>query len=294
MTTKTESRWSGVLYGVAAYGWWGLVAAYFKIVDAVAPAEILAHRIIWSVVILVVLVTATARWPAIKAIVTSRSLLLRLALSTALIALNWFVFIWAITHERMLEASLGYFINPLISVLLGAIVLRERLRTLEKVSVILAASGVLWLTLGAGAFPLISLTLAVSFALYGLVRKLAGVGSIEGLTVETLLLLPLALGYVVYLRSAGLLAFGSESRTLDLLLIAAGPVTALPLLWFAAAVSRLRLATVGLLQYISPTIQLVMAVAVFGETLTRARLAAFVLIWIAVLVYSADNARQRA
>jgi chloramphenicol-sensitive protein RarD len=285
---------SGLLYGVAAYAWWGFVAVYFKLVRSVAPLEILAHRIIWSVAILLVMVTVARRWNAVRRVVTSRRLLGALAASTALIAVNWFVFIWAITRDHMVDASLGYFINPLVNVLLGFLVLRERLRRWEWVSVAIAATAVIWLTVGAGVFPWISLTLAFSFALYGLVRRLAGVASIEGLTIETAILLPLAVGYLVHRASAGTIAFNSRGVWFDLLLVAAGPITALPLLWFAAAVQRLRFATVGLLQYISPTLQFFFAVAVFHEPFDSGRLVAFVMIWIAIVIYSVDNFRYRS
>ena len=280
-----ETR-NGVLFGVAAYLLWGVVAVYFKIVSRVSPLEILAHRIVWSVVVLLAIITLWRRWPLFRAVVTVRRTLLLLSFSTAFIAVNWYIYIWSVTHSHMVEASLGYFINPLVSVVLGFLFLDERLRGREKISIGLAAAAVLWLTVGAGAFPWISLALAVSFALYGLIRKIAGVTPIEGLAVETLILLPLALGYLIYRANAGTLAFGYDSRSLDLWLLAAGPLTTAPLLLFAAAVRRLRLATVGLLQYISPTLQFTMAVTVFAEPLGRERLIAFVLIWIAIAIYS--------
>lgn len=283
----------GVLFGVAAYGWWGFVAAYFKLVQAVDPLEILAHRIVWSVAVLLLLITALHRWKAIAAVFASRGALTYLFASTILIAVNWYVFIWAVTHSRLVEASLGYFINPLVSVLLGFLFVGERLRQGEWVSVALAAVAVAWLTLTAGLFPWISLVLAVSFGLYGLVRKLAGVTSIEGLAIETVLLLPVAVGYLLWREEAGVLAFTHGPLALDLLLIAAGPLTALPLLWFAAAVRRLRLATIGLLQYIAPTIQFLLAVVVYGEPFGSRRVVAFVLIWTAITIYSADNLRHR-
>ncbi|HVR42642.1 MAG TPA: EamA family transporter RarD [Thermoanaerobaculia bacterium] len=284
---------SGVLYGVAAYGWWGFVAIYFKLVAAVDPLEVLAHRIVWSVAVLLIMIAALGRWRSIAAVLRSGRALLWLAASTVLIAVNWYVFIWAVSHGRIVEASLGYFINPLVSVLLGFFFLGERLRRGEWVGVGLAALGVGWLTFGAGVFPSISLLLAFSFGGYGLVRKLAGVGPIEGLTIETALLLPLAAGWLLWRAHDGTAAFGEVSVGLDLLLLASGPVTALPLLWFAAAVRRLRLATIGLLQYIAPTIQFILAVAVYGEPFGGPRLVAFALIWIAIAIYSADNVRAR-
>ncbi|HUP64894.1 MAG TPA: EamA family transporter RarD [Thermoanaerobaculia bacterium] len=296
MADRSEARaraTTGVLFGLAAYGWWGFAAVYFKLVDAVLPLEILAHRIIWSVVVLLLIIAASGRWKAMTRLLGAPASLALLSLSTLLIALNWYVFIWAITHSRIVEASLGYFINPMVNVLLGFLVLHERLRLWEWISVALAAAAVTWLTISAGVIPWISLTLAISFALYGLIRKLAGVGAIEGLTVETVILLPLAAGYLAWRAEAGALAFGAGSTRIDLLLVAAGPVTALPLLWFAAAVRRLRLATIGLLQYLAPTIQFALAVTVYGEPFSARRMVAFVLIWIALAIYSADNFRNR-
>jgi chloramphenicol-sensitive protein RarD len=212
-----------------------------------------------------------------------------LAVSSLLVATNWLVFIWSVTNDHLLDSSLGYFLNPLVNIVLGFLVLGERLRRWEWVSVTIAAAGVTWLMAGAGVFPWVALVLAVSFGLYGLVRKLAAVTAIEGLAVETTVLLPLAVAFLIVRSAAGTLVFANRSTAIDLLLMAAGPMTALPLLWFAAAVRRLRLATVGLLQYISPSIQFVLAVFVFGEAFGPERLIAFVLIWIAVAVYSISN-----
>lgn len=292
MTRPNESS-AGIGYGVAAYLWWGLVPAYFKLVGDVPALEILAHRVIWSVAVLAVMVAVIGGWRTITNVFATPAILAKLSASTALIATNWYLFIWAVTHGRLLDASLGYFINPLVNVVLGYLVLRERLVRLEWVSVALAAVAVLWLTATAGVVPWISLLLAISFALYGLTRKLAAVPSVEALTVETTLLLPVAIGYLVFLAQRGSLAFTNGSPTRDLLLVAAGPITAIPLLAFAAAVQRLRLATVGLLQYISPSIQFILAVAAFREPFGSERMFAFVLIWIAVALYSFANFRRR-
>lgn len=288
MTDSREAR-AGILFGVAAYVWWGVVAVYFKIVRVVAPLEILAHRIVWSFIFLLATVALLRRWPQLAVVFAKRRTLALLAVSTTLIAVNWFIYIWAVTNNRMIEASLGYFINPLVSVVLGLLALNERLQGRERIAVLLAAAGVLWLTFGAGLFPWISLALAVTFALYGLVRKISGVTAIEGLMIETALLLPLAFAYLMFRLDANVLAFGHMSRSLDLWLLAAGPITAFPLLWFAAAVRRLRLSTIGLLQYISPTIQFALAVMVFDEPFGSERLIAFILIWCAIVVYSTAN-----
>ena len=285
----TRETRAGVAYGVAAYSFWGLVAAYFKLVSVVPPLEILAHRVVWSILFLAAIITFGKRWATYGGAITNRRTIALLAASSVFIAVNWLVFIWAVTNNRLIDSSLGYFLNPLVNIVLGFLVLGERLRKWEWVSVAFAAAGVTWLIAGAGVLPWISLILAVSFGLYGLLRKLVAVTAIEGLAIETTILLPIAIGYLAYRYQAGTLAFAHRSLRLDLLLVAAGPMTALPLLWFAAAVRRLRLATVGLLQYISPTIQFVLAVFVFGEAFGAERLVAFVFIWIAIAIYSASN-----
>lgn len=286
-----ETR-SGIWYGIAAYGFWGVIAAYFKWIRIVAPLEILAHRIVWSFVFLAGALTLLRRWPDVLAIARRPAVLRHLAISTMLIGGNWYLFIWAVTNDHMLDSSLGYFMNPLLNVLLGLLFFRERLRSGEWVAVGLAAAGVAWITIASGVLPWISIVIATLFALYGLVRKIAHVNAIEGLTIETVMLLPFAAGYLFLLGERGELAFTNVSRGFDLLLIAAGPITALPLLWFAAAVRRLRLSTLGLLQYISPTIQFVMATTLFGEPLGHGKVGAFVLIWCAIGVYTVENFRH--
>jgi chloramphenicol-sensitive protein RarD len=214
--------------------------------------------------------------------------------SSILIGLNWTLFIWAVSSGRILESSLGYYINPLFNVLLGAVVLGERLHPVEWTSVALAGVAVAWLTVTLGVFPVVPLALAASFALYGLVRKRLGAGSLEGLALETALLLPVALGWLLHQRNEGTLAFAHGGLGLDVLLVAAGPVTAVPLLCFTSAVSRLRLATVGLMQYLSPTLQLLLAVFLYREPFGRERVVAFVAIWIGLLLFAAHNSRRMA
>ena len=286
-----EHPLTGFLYALAAYGWWGFAAIYFKIVKAVAPLEILAHRIVWSLLMLAILITVMRRWRAIGLVVRSRGTLLWLTASTLLIAGNWYTYIWAVTRDHMIDASLGYFINPLVSVFLGYLFYAERLRPWEKASIALAGIAVAWLTISAGVFPWVAIILAISFGLYGLVRKKAAVASIDALTIETAILLPVATAYLFWLAGNGTLSFGVSGR-LDAWLVAAGPITALPLLWFAGAVRRLRLATIGLMQYIAPTIQFILAVAIYHEPFGGQRMIAFVLIWIAVAIFSIDNLRR--
>src|SRR5436190_4644348 len=238
---------------------------------------------------LLAIITAMRKWPPMLAVASDMRVVRILACSAVAVAINGYTYIWAVTHDRLIEASLGYFINPLVSVLLGFAFLRERLRIVEWLSIALATAAVVWLTLTAGVIPWISLTVAFSFGLYGLLRKIAGVPSLNGLTIETVILLPLAGGYLIYRAATGTIVFGHTSHAFDLLLMASGPVTAIPLLWFAAAVRRLRLATIGLLQYISPTLQFLVAVFLFHEPFDHTRMLAFALIWIAVAVYSATN-----
>lgn len=280
---------AGLSFGIAAYAWWGLAPLYFKAVAHVSPAEVLAHRIVWSLVLLAVLMRLKGRWPAARVAMTDRRVLLTLLVTTILIAGNWFAFIWAIANHRLLQASLGYFINPLVNVLLGFLLLRERLRRPQVVSVLLAALGVSCITVTRGGLPIIALVLAGTFAAYGLLRKLARVDALVGLTVETMLLLPIALVYLTILAMRGTIAFRSVSATTDLLLALSGIITAVPLLWFTNAVRRLRLTTVGFLQYIAPTLQFTLATAAFGEPISPAELLGFGLIWAGLAVYSLDS-----
>ncbi len=290
MTTTTDSEGrAGLLYGLAAYSFWGFVAIYFKAVRTVPALEVLAHRIVWSVVVLAILLTLRLRWSAVKATFGDRKTLWLLAGSTTLVAINWFTFIWSVAHEQVLQASLGYFINPLVNVLLGFVFLGERLRAGEWTSVALAATGVLWLTISMGTLPWISLTLAFSFGCYGLLRKLARVSALDGLAIETWMLMPISLAYLGWLWYEGTIVFGHESLRMNVLLMAAGIVTAIPLLWFAEAVRRLRLATIGLLQYIAPTIQFLLAVVLFREPFSTDKFVAFLFIWTAIAIYSSDN-----
>ena len=280
----------GVAYGVAAYLWWGLCPIYFKAVASVPALQILGHRIVWSVVLLALLTLVQRRWEPVWAVCRDRRTLLCLCATTALIANNWGLFIWAVTHDQLLQASFGYFINPLVNVLLGFVFLRERLRRMQTIAVLLAAIGVVYLIVAYGQFPWLALVLAFSFAFYGLLRKTARADALVGLTVETTLLTPLALAYLVYEGLRGDGAFGTVSRQMDLLLVSAGVVTAVPLLWFAAAAKRLWYSTLGILQYLAPTGQFLLAVLAYGEPFTRDHLISFSLIWVALIIYSVDTA----
>ncbi len=283
---------AGVLYGLAAYLWWGLAPLYFKAIGQVPPPEILAHRILWSCLLLGLILWRRGEWHALGVVAKDLRLLATLAASTVLIAVNWFVFIWAVANDRLLQASLGYFINPLVNVMLGVVVLKEALRPRQAVALAMAAVGVALMGLRVGGVPAVSLVLAVSFSLYGLLRKQAPVGGVTGLAVETGLLAPAALLYLVWLGGKERLVFLHLDTRTDLLLVAAGVITALPLVWFANAARRLRLATVGILQYVSPSLQFLLAVAVFGEPFALGELASFGLIWAALAIYTTDALRS--
>jgi len=283
----------GLAYGIAAYGLWGFMPVYIKTVRAAPVLEVLSHRVVWALAFLLVLSSRRGELGALRSTLRSPRTLAALAASTTLIALNWLVYIWAVVNGRVLEGSLGYYINPLVNVLLGVVILGERLDRPVQVAVGIAGAGVLWLALHVGQFPWIPLVLATCFGLYGLVRKIAPVGALTGLTVETALLLPLAGGYLAWAIAGGRAAFLAGDPGLDVRLLLAGPVTAVPLLCFVAAARRLPLSTLGFLQYLSPTLQFLLAVLVYGERFDRTHAVAFVLIWIAVAVFAAHGARPR-
>lgn len=291
-SAATESARVGVAYGLAAYLAWGLAVLYFKAIARVPAFEILAHRIVWSAPLLVAWLAWRGRLREIRPALADRRTLLTLFASTALIATNWLLFIRAVSSGHVVEASLGYYINPLVSVLLGMVFLRERLRPAQWASVLLAAAGVAYFALTLGSLPAIALVLAVTFGLYGLLRKTVRVDGALGLTVETSLLFPVALAFLLARGAEKDLVFG-DGAAITALLLAAGIVTTLPLLWFTNAVRRLRLATIGFLQYLAPTIQLLLAVALYGEPFTRTHLVTFACIWIALANYSADAWRNR-
>ncbi|MBK8905688.1 MAG: EamA family transporter RarD [Anaerolineaceae bacterium] len=279
----------GMLYAIAAYGFWGLFPLYWKTLQHVPALEILSHRMTWSLLFVLVLLAVRRQWTWLKTAVSQPKILLLFTASAVLLSLNWFVYIWGVNAGHIVETSLGYFINPLVSVLMGVFFLGEKLRRGQWVAVGLAAAGVLYLTLRYGALPWIALTLATSFALYGLIRKTAPLGSLEGLSLETALMFVPALGYLVYLEAVGTAAFGHVDVLTTVLLGFAGVATAVPLLLFAAGARLIKLATIGILQYIAPTLQFLLGVLVYHEPFTLDRLIGFSLIWLALLVYSVEN-----
>ena len=284
---------TGALYALCAFLAWGFNPVYFKAVAEVPVVEIVAHRILWALLLVAMVVSIGRQWPAVARALFDRRAMTALVASTVLLSSNWGLYVWAVAHERILETSIGYFINPMVSVLLGVVFLGERLNRVQMVAVALAVAGVAYLTLNYGQAPWIALYLAGSFGLYGLIRKIAPVNAIGGLFIETLILAPLALGYLVWLHVTGAGSFGRESIGFDVLLIASGPVTALPLLWFSAAARRLNLSTVGFFQYIAPSTQFLLAVFVYGEPFTPAHAVTFPLIWTALAIFTADAVRRQ-
>lgn len=279
----------GVLAAVVAYTLWGILPVYWKAVQAVPASEILAHRTVWSLVFVLLLLAVRRQWDWLRQARQRPRMLLVFALTACLLGANWFTYIWAVNSGHIVDSSLGYFINPLFSVLLGVLFLKERLRLWQGVAIGLALVGVLFLTVAYGAFPWIALTLAGTFGCYGLLRKTAPLGSLEGLTLETALLSVPTLAYLLALESAGSGSFGHAGAATSLLLAGAGVVTAFPLLMFAYAARKVTLATVGILQYIAPTLQFLLGVLVYGEPFNQTRLLGFAAIWVALAIYSTEG-----
>lgn len=287
MTDRATAK-AGLLYGVCAYLIWGLLPLYLRLLHEVPATQVLGHRILWSLGLLLIAAVALKRLPAIRRAASARVLLL-LTASALLISVNWLVYIWAVLNAHVLEASLGYFINPLVNVALGVAILRERIRPVQAVAVALAVVGVLAMALGGGALW-ISITLALSFGIYGLIRKVVAIDALGGVLIETLILAPFAAAALAYAAWDGAAAWG-RGPGLDALLAFTGVVTAVPLLLFAAAARRLRYATVGLLQYLAPSLVFVQAVLLFGEPLKPAYLVTFGLIWAGCAIYAWDSVR---
>lgn len=283
----------GLGYGVGAYLIWGLFPIYLKALGPVGAGEVLAHRIVWSLLLTAVLILAARRWAAIRTALASPRLLGLLFVTAVLIAVNWLVYIHAVATGRLLAASLGYYLNPLVSVVMGVLVLKERLSRAQMGALALAFAGIAVLGVNAGSSLWISLTLALSFATYGLLRKMAPVDPLSGLAIETAILTPVAGGYLLWHAAHGQASFGVDTTT-DLLLLASGAVTAVPLLLFSAAAKRLRYSSVGMLQFIAPSLQFALAVFAFGERLTWAHIVCFAAIWTAVFFYVADAVRLNA
>ena len=279
----------GVIYAGAAFLIWGLAAVYWKELKFIPSLEIIAHRVAWSFFFLLPLIMLQRQWSEFVAVLQNLKMLSILLTSAILVAANWLLYVWAVNNDHLLQASLGYYINPLVNVVLGMLFLRERLRSPQIVAVLLATIGVIYLTIQYGEFPYIAICLATSFGLYGLIRKVAPVSPLVGLAVETLLISLPAIGYLFYLDSQGTGSIFRVSLSLDLLLMGCAPVTAVPLLFFTAGAKRLYLSTLGLMQYIGPSGMFLLAVFYYGEPFSTAQVWTFVMIWTALLIYSTDS-----
>ena len=281
---------TGVLSAGLAFLCWGLFPLYFHAISDVAPLQILVHRVLWSLLFLAVILTVRHQWKWLSELRSQPRVMISFAVSSVLLSGNWLLYIWAVNSGHVIEASLGYFINPLVNVMLGYLVLKERLRNGQWAAIGLAALGVLWLTWQAGNMPWIALLLAASFGGYGLMRKTAKLGALEGLSFETMILFPFALAYLVWLTLHGQNSFiTTSSDSTRWLLVASGPITAIPLLLFASGARKIPLSVLGLLQYIGPTIQLSLGIFIFHEAFTAARLVGFALIWGALALYATEG-----
>jgi chloramphenicol-sensitive protein RarD len=291
---KTETQ-KGVMYAGFSYLLWGLLPIYWKLLDNVNAQEILASRVVWSFIFMVIILVLSKKWglfvQTIKGFAKNKKQMYALTIASLLISVNWFVYIWAVNSGHMIEASLGYYINPLISILLGMIVLKEKLSVYQYISFILAAIGVLIISISHGQFPWIAITLALSFGIYGLAKKLINVDSAVGLTLETLVITPIAVIYLGFIFISGSHSFLAEGIQTDLLLICAGAATAVPLLYFAKGAQKIPLSLLGFLQYIAPTITLLLGVFVYNEHFSKIQLLSFMFIWSALTIYSLSKTK---
>jgi chloramphenicol-sensitive protein RarD len=285
-----EDKRRGVAYGAAAYALWGLFPLFWPLLEPAGDVEVLAHRVLWSLVLMAVVLQVTRGWGAVR--VLDRRQVTRLAVASALLTGNWGVYLYGVTSGQVVETSLGYFINPLVSVALGVLVLGERLRPVQQAAVAVAVVAVGVLTVANGSPPYIALFLAFSFGTYGLLKKQAGLGAVPALAVETLAVGPLALGYLLVLGVAGGGTFTTDGPDHTALLVSTGVVTAVPLLLFGAAATRVPLSTLGLLQYIAPSLQLLVGLAVRHEPFGRPRQVGFGLVWVALAIFTADLVRH--
>jgi chloramphenicol-sensitive protein RarD len=284
---------TGILSAASAFLCWGLFPLYFHAIGEVPSLQILAHRMLWSLLFLVIVLAVRRQWAWLNLLRQPR-IAGSFVASAVLLSINWLIYIWAVNNGHVIEASLGYFINPLVNISLGYLLLKERLRRAQWMAIGVAALGVAWLTWQAGTVPWIALALAVSFGGYGLLRKTAALGALEGLSFETMVLFPVAAAYVAWLTVHGQNAFiNTESDTTRLLLMAAGPITAIPLLLFASGARQIPLSVLGLLQYLSPTLQFLLGVWIFHEAFTAVRLVGFALIWLALALFAVEGLLRR-
>ena len=286
VSAEKQAR-DGIVSALISFSLWGVIPLYFIVVIEVSALEVLVHRIIWAVPFGALIIHLRHQWPEVIAALRHRRTLMYLTLSALVITSNWLVYIWAVQIEQINQASLGYYINPLLFALAGVLIFGEKLRHGQTAAVILAAIGVGFLTFSGGEFPVIAIFLGVAFAVYGIIRKQVVVGGMPGLFIETLVLLPFGLGYLVWIMVTGEAAFSTRDPSLSGILILAGPLTVIPLLFFALAARRLNLTTIGMMQFLAPTLQFIIAVA-NGEELTTAHIICFSLIWLAVTLFCID------
>lgn len=279
----------GIWNGLGAYVLWGFFPIYWKLLHDVPALQVIGHRIGWSFFLLAGVILLTRQWENFRSVALAPKVIGIYAIAGVLLSINWLVYVWGVNSGFIVETSLGYFINPLVSVLLGVVFLRERLRTMQWIPVGLATIGVIYLTLTYGRLPWIALSLAFSFGVYGLVKKLAPLGSLYGLTLETALVFPAALIYLIFVESAGTGAFFHQGALVDILLIATGIVTSIPLLMFASAARQIPLTMIGILQYVAPTLQFLIGVFLYREPFDQSRLIGFSLVWIALIVFWVEN-----
>jgi chloramphenicol-sensitive protein RarD len=282
-----------VLLGLTAWTMWGFFPLYWPLLEPSGAVEILAHRIFWSMIVMLGVVVALRKRDSLRATVAQRRTRWLLAVAAALITVNWGTYIWGVNNHHVVETSLGYFINPLVSVLIGVVVLGERLRRLQWAALALAAVAVLALTVEYGHPPWVALILAISFGSYGLAKKKANAGAVESLVVETLVVSPVALGYLVFLTATGASTFGSNGGWHVALVVGTGVVTVLPLLAFGGAATRIPLSTLGLMQYVTPTVQFLLGILFFHEPMPAMRWVGFALIWLALVLFTAESLRHR-
>ncbi|SHJ66160.1 EamA family transporter RarD [Halodesulfovibrio aestuarii] len=291
---KDDRGRAGVVAAICSFVFWGMAPVYWKQVAHVPAFEVLCHRILWSLFFVGIMLSIRSNWGAFKNIFSSKKTMLLLTMSGLLVGGNWGLYIWAVNHDMVLQTSLGYYITPLVSMLLGVVIFKDTIRPIQLCAVLLAAAGVATQVVMVGSLPWVSLALAISFGLYGLLRKLADVESLAGLMFETVLLIPFVLIYLGHLELQGAASFLHVDRLTDMYLVGAGVITSLPLLWFAFAACRLRLTTLGLLQYIAPSLAFMQGVFLFNEPFTMGHLFTFVFIWSALALYSGEGWLQRS
>lgn len=282
----------GLIYALSAYLWWGLIPVFWRQLDHLPSAEIVAHRMVWACVIVVVMIVVAGQWRAFISVFSDKATLLRLVAASLFVTANWAIFIWAVNHGRIVETSLGYFINPLISVLFGLIFFGETLRRGQIIALLIAAVGVVFMVVFTGGLPLISLSLAITFAFYSVMKKQVSLPATHGLGIETLFTLLPAMAYLLYLNNSGQGAFGADVST-SLMLIFGGLFTLIPLLLFASAAKRMSMTALGMTQYIGPVCQLIIAVMIYKEPFGHIKFIAFAFIWVALVVYSIDQLKAQ-